>query len=399
MAASKVKGVRGFMGEEALVREDAINKIRETYKLFGFEPVETPALEPLSLFTGKSGKEIEEQLYLLEDKKGEKLALRPEHTISKFKIIADNKSIMKPFKTYSIGNVWRYENPSSTHFREFTQCDIDIYYAKDIAYDAEIIACLDFALKRLGISAYKIHLNNRKILNKLLQDVAVPVESAMQVLREMDKIDKAGMDTVIGRISALIGAEKAAAIKDYMDGKLKIGGEGAEELNGLIRYLKAYKIDNFVVDNALVRGLDYYDGNVFEFVSEFAKASIASGGRYNKLGEKLSVVIPMVGGSIGFDRVVSEMIASTAEKVFAGRYCVISIGADEKAIEVASKLRNEGMACELLMGVFLSKALDYCNAKKIRYAVMVGKKEVENAEVTLRDLQLSSDRRVKESEL
>ena len=164
MAVDKVKGVRDFIGTEAYLRQQALETIRKTYELFGFEPVETPSFEYLSLFTNKSGPEIESQLYSFEDKKGEKLALRPEHTVSKLRVISGNKSLVFPLKAYSIGNVWRYEDTKKGRWREFIQADIDVFGSSNIMYDSEVVACIDFALKKLGIKDYKINLSNRKIL-------------------------------------------------------------------------------------------------------------------------------------------------------------------------------------------------------------------------------------------
>ena len=186
----KVKGVRDFTGRKAFIRQQVLETIRKTYELFGFEPIETPAFEYLSLFTDKSGPEIESQLYSFEDKKGEKLALRPEHTVSKLRVVSSDKSLIFPLKAYSIGNVWRYDDVRKGRWREFIQADIDVFGSPSIFYDSEIIACIDFALKKIGVKGYIINVSNRKILTSLMQTLELKIEDIIQVLREIDKIHK-----------------------------------------------------------------------------------------------------------------------------------------------------------------------------------------------------------------
>ncbi len=400
--AERVKGVRDFAGKEAVLRQDMSQRIRDAYKCFGFEPVETPSFEYLSLFTNKSGPGIEEQLYSFSDKKGEKLALRPEHTISKLRVISGNKSFTKPIKTYSIGNVWRYEDPRKARWREFIQADIDVFGSSNLRYDAEVIACIDFAIKKLGLSNYMIRLSNRKVLQAILEELEVgPIES-IQVLREIDKKDKVGIDGVLKKVTELIGSNKAQKVKLYLEGKLEPKGDGIAEIEKVTGYLKEYGIKNVFFDRSLVRGQDYYDGTIFEFEygeGQYSKVVFASGGRYDKLSKKFDSDLPIVGGSIGFD-VVMEIAMASATEDFSEDYCVLNVDSIEKAIEIAGKLRKKGLVTDILLdNVSLSKGLEYCNAKKIRYAVIIGKKDLEKDEVTIRDLKDKKDKKIKESEI
>ncbi len=399
--ADKVKGVRDFIGREAALRQEVLRKIRESYTLFGFEPIETPSFEYLSLFTDKSGPEIESQLYSFSDKKGEKLALRPEHTVSKLRAVSENRSLPKPFKVYSIGNVWRYEDTAKGRYREFTQADVDVYGSSSIMYDAEVIACVDFALKKLGIKDYKIHINSRKILTALIESLGIEITAGMQVLREIDKIEKVGVDEIYSRIKGAIGDEKAERVKSYLDGKYTLDSDGYRDIKDVMDYLKMYGVENAVVDNALVRGIDYYDGNIFEFISESKayKGTIASGGRYDRLSEKFSVSMPIVGCSIGFDRVMDILMENPSDD-FLNRYCVINIDNMEKAVEIAQRMRKKGVECDMFLEIAaLSKGLDYCNSKRIRYAVIVGNKDLSEGKVTIRDLKERNDRKFPEAEI
>ncbi|MCW1294065.1 MAG: histidine--tRNA ligase [Candidatus Parvarchaeota archaeon] len=400
--AGRVKGTRDFIGLEAVVRQEMLQKIKTSYSLFGFEPIETPAFEYLQLFVDKSGPEIENQLYSFSDKKGEKLALRPEHTVSKMRVITSDKSLIKPIKTYSIGPVWRYEDVAKGRLREFIQADIDIYGGKSVSYDAEVIACMDYTLKKLGISGYKIHLNNRKVLQDMLDSLGIPFDVGLQVMREIDKLDKIGMDEVAKNLVKLVGNDKSNKIKSYLLGELKVKSEvGDEELNGLISYLKKYGIENYEVDRKLVRGLAYYDGNIFEFIADTGpyKGTIAAGGRYDILSRQFDSSISATGAALGFERIF-EIVKENTKADFSDRLCVISIDSDDEAIRTATAIRYKDVFADLLLSdVSLSKALAYCDSKKIRYAVLIGKKDLERGEVTLRDLKEKKERRMKLSDL
>lgn len=391
MTTEKVKGVRDFIGAEASLRQQALETIRKTYELFGFEPVETPSFEYLSLFTNKSGPEIESQLYSFQDKKGEKLALRPEHTISKLRVISGNKSLVFPLKAYSIGNVWRYEDTKKGRWREFIQADIDVFGSSSMMYDSEVIACIDFALKRLGITGYKINLSNRKILTSLMENLQVETEKIVQVLREIDKMNKIGIEEVTKNVSNLIGAEKAEKVRGYLNGKEIAGLEGIEEVESLIKDLKrSYGVEGVYFDRSLVRGQDYYDGSIFEFQfieGQLNGVVLAGGGRYDKISSKFDADFAIVGGAIGFD-VIMEVLIENYRNEFYKKVCVLNVDDLEKAREIAAVLRKTGITTDILLdSVSLSKGLDYCNSKKIKYVVIVGKRDLQDNLVTVRDLE------------
>ncbi|MCL5106675.1 MAG: histidine--tRNA ligase [Candidatus Parvarchaeota archaeon] len=389
--SERVKGVRDFTGREAFLRQQALETIRKAYELFDFEPIETPSFEYLSLFTNKSGPEIESQLYSFEDKKGEKLALRPEHTISKLRVVAGNKSLVFPLRAYSIGNVWRYEDTKKGRWREFIQADIDVFGSSNIMYDSEVIACIDFALKKLGIKDYKINVSNRKILTSLMENLQVEAEKIVQVLREIDKMNKVGIEEVTKRVSDLIGNEKAEKVRDYLNGKDITGLEGAKEIDYLMSDLKkTYGIEGVYFDRSLVRGQDYYDGSIFEFEfteGELKGVVLAGGGRYDKISRNFDSDFAIVGGSIGFD-VIMEVLTANYKNDFYKTFCVISVDDMDKARAVAADLRKAGIITDILLdSVSLSKGLDYCNSKKIKYAIIVGKRDLQDGVVTVRDME------------
>ncbi len=354
------------------------------------------------MFTDKSGPEIEAQLYSFEDKKGEKLALRPEHTVSKLRVVSGDKSIVFPLKAYSIGNVWRYEDTKKGRWREFIQADVDVFGSSNILYDSEVIACIDFALKKLNVKDYKINVSNRKILTSLMEDLQIKIEDEVQVLREIDKIHKIGMDEVIKRISAIIGEGKAESIREYLNGK-EAKGKGVDELNLLMNDLKkTYGIKNVYFDRSLVRGQDYYDGTIFEFEfinDKFKGVALAGGGRYDRLSKNFDSDFPITGGSIGFD-VVMEVLLDNFENTFRSSFCVINIDEIDKARLITNKLREAGIMTDILLdSISLSKGLDYCNSKRIKYAIIVGKRDLQDGKVTVRDLENKTEFKFEEDKL
>ncbi|MCW1292574.1 MAG: histidine--tRNA ligase [Candidatus Parvarchaeota archaeon] len=387
MNDQRVKGTRDFI-QDALLRENLIDKIKESYSLFGFKPIITPSIEYLSLYKNKAGEEIENQLYSFEDKKGEKLVLRPEHTLSKLRAV-NSLQLPKPMKFYSIGNVWRYEDVSKGRYREFIQADIDTYGSEDPFFDAEIIQCIDFTLRKIGINDYTINISSRKIWDEFLEKVNLK-DKEKEILRLIDKIDKVGEENVKLELERM----NALSVLEFLENK-----EISKDLLKLFEHLDKLKI-NYVFNKKIVRGLDYYDSFVFEFISNDLKMSIAGGGRYDSLSKKVfGKELSATGGSIGFERVF-ELIKSKYKEEFSDQVCVISVGEDKEAIEIANELRLNSIRTNLFLSeTNLSKAMDYCNKNMIRFAVIVGRRELSEGTVKLKDLKESKEMNIKKSEL
>ena len=232
-------------------------------------------------------------------------------------------------------------------------------------YDSEVVACIDFALKKLGIKDYKINLSNRKILTSLMENLQVETEKITQVLREIDKMNKIGIEEVTRNVSNLIGAEKAEKVRDYLNGKEIDGLEGIEDVEYLMNDLKkSYGVEGVYFDRSLVRGQDYYDGSIFEF--EFTEGQLkgvvlAGGGRYDKISSKFDADFAIVGGSIGFD-VIMEVLVENYKNEFYDKVCVLNVDNTEKAREIAVVLRNAGITTDILLdNVSLSKQTDLKN--------------------------------------
>ena len=190
------KGFRDFLPQQKMLRQQVIKTIQSTFELFGFEPLETPAIEYASILEGKYGEEGEKLIYKFEDRGGRKVALRYDLTIPLSRVIAMHTTLTKPFKCYQISPVWRADKPQRGRFREFWQCDGDIVGSNSPLADAEIITTIYHILKALNFKQFTIRINNRKLLNGIAQALSIPEDSIPALLRIIDKLEQKGMDGI-----------------------------------------------------------------------------------------------------------------------------------------------------------------------------------------------------------
>lgn len=373
-----VKGFRDYTGSEALKRAEIKKIIEETFKNYGFEPAETPIIEYEDFV--KQGNEQDEaisDIFKFQDKGKRKLALRYELTFQ-LKRIAQNKKL--PFKRYQIGPVFRDEPTSSTRFKQFTQCDVDIV-GSSVKDEAEILALSSRIFKELGIKT-QININNRKLLNEILQEQGIKLKDKETVIREIDKLDKLPEKQVKASLKKY-KAEKILTVfkkpesffKKYKDYK---------EILELKKYCKLYKI-NVKFQPSLARGLSYYTGSVFEIKTAGMKETIAAGGSYSINN------IPATGISFGLERLMQLAKIKIKNKNF----LIISIGQYNKAVKLAERLRGGGINCEV-MSDKVSKALEYANSKEIPYVLFIGKEEIKKGKVKLRDMKTGKEKLVSE---
>ncbi|MEM0240774.1 MAG: HisS family protein, partial [Candidatus Nezhaarchaeales archaeon] len=190
------RGTRDFLPWDMIKRRFVIETIRSTFELYGFDEMETPAFEFLDVLTAKCGPEVKEQIYAFKDKAGRELGLRFDLTVPLARVVASHPDLPKPFKRYCISRVWRYEEPQSGRFREFWQADVDIVGSAKMDADAEVIAVAISCLKNLGMKNFKVRLNNRKILESIIESAGVDKELSLSVFRAIDKLDKIGPEGV-----------------------------------------------------------------------------------------------------------------------------------------------------------------------------------------------------------
>jgi len=398
------RGMRDFNTAEAIARREVLAVVEEIFRRFGFSPIETPALENLNVLYAKTyGEESGKEIFKIE---GEDAALRYDFTVPLARFITMNKDTPLPFKRYQIGPIWRKDEPQRMRYREFLQADIDIIGSSELISDAEVVAVAAQVLDELGVSGYKILINDRIILNGVLSFFGVPNEKNVEAIRLIDKLPKVGNEEVIkGLVGLGVKQENARSLIEFIikeednDEKLNrveanIGiKEEISKLRELIRLIELYKVKgDIVIDLSLARGFDYYTSFVWEFIvyDENGKRlpTIVAGGRYdNLIGIFLNQQIPATGISIGIDRIMNVIGSSEETKSYARVY-VASIGnVLDYSLYVANTLRAAGINTDInVTKRNIAKQLEYANAMRFRYVVIIGEREQSSNKLKLRDM-------------
>lgn len=379
MNAQTLKGFRDFLPENARKRQYVVDTLRKVFESYGFEPLETPALEYEDILLGKYGDEGDKLMYRFEDNGGRRVALRYDQTVPLARVISQHRNeLALPFKRYQIQNVWRAENSQKGRYREFLQCDIDIVGPKTNAQDAEIISIVSKCTEALGLSDYKILVNDRRIFSDL------PIKAVII----LDKLKKIGLENVKNELRENDFDEN---IVDKVSQK-----SPTEDLKKVIEITKKMGVDEdkIIFEPTLARGLDYYTGTIIELeVAGYSAGSLGGGGRYDSLlGLFMNEPIPAVGFAFGFDRLFDAMEENNLfPKNVSGAKVLVTIFSKElagKSAEIAGLLREKNIATELWLdaGANMEKQLKYADRKKTPYVVILGPNEVKNKTVTLKNL-------------
>ncbi len=419
------RGMRDILPQQMLLRQYVIGEIEKVFQRFGFEPLQTPVLELRETMMGKYGPDAEKLIYDAQHREGkEELSLRYDVTVPLTRVVAMYPELVKPFKRYQIAPVFRAERPQKGRYREFYQCDADIVGSQSMLADAEIVTMIYTVFKQLGFKSFVTKINNRKILTGIGQYAGVPNELLGGLYRSIDKLDKIGRDAVreemaksqipaqvIEKIMELVAVPsgKFGEMRELM-GNVPVAMEGLNELEELATYLadSGVPITNYQFDFAMVRGLAYYTGPIFEtVVTEPKIGSLCGGGRYDELmGLFSNQSLPMTGMSFGIERIIDVMeelamfppsVGKTVTQALVTVFNRDLIGA---SIRVANALRAAGINTELALDADgLGKQLKYAAAKSIPFAVIIGPDEATAQNVTLRDLSSGEQTVVAESEL
>jgi histidyl-tRNA synthetase len=374
-----VKGFRDFLGEDAKKREKIKEILVKNFRLYSFQPAETPIIEYEEFVKGNNQEdEAISDIFKLKDKGERNLALRYEFTFQ-LKRIAQNKKL--PYKRYQIGEVFRDEPISSNRFRQFTQCDADII-GSNIKDEAEILMLISRILNELGIKA-TININNRKLLNEILEEQKIKEKT--KVIKEIDKLDKIGEKVIKANLKKY-KAEKLLLIFKKPESYFK-KYSSYKEIEELKKYCKLYGVKiNF--SPSLARGLSYYNATIFEIKSKEMKETICAGGSY------LVNNIQSTGFAFGLERLSQLAKIDTKER----SVLIISINQDKEAIKLSEELRREGISCSV-MGNKISKALEYANSYKINYVVFIGEEEIKQKKFKLRNMQTGKEEMLKKEDL
>lgn len=413
MAIQPPRGTRDFMPAEMIRREYLIEMLRAVFEDYGFQPMGTPAFESWELLSrkGGGGEAVKDEIYYFRDKAGRGMGLRFDLTVPLARVVAANPQIPKPFKRYQIGRAWRYDRPQAGRFREFWQADADIVGSDKLDCEAECLALAVNALFQLGFKKFRVRLNNRKILNGIMEIAGVKRGREAEAFRVLDKLEKIGPGGVRKELGRIVSSRKAGMIMKAMERRgspssmLKdrpeieastVADQGLDELRELVEKCKAYGIGKFLeIDFSLVRGLDYYTGPIFEVSIGTGKnmGSVAGGGRYDSLVELCGGKwTPAVGISLGVERIYELMESEGMFRQTGTRTEVFVVSVNESvrrdALKVAQELRSKFANAEIdLMGRDMKKQLDYANSQGIPFAVFVGPAELKKGRFTVRDMK------------
>ena len=439
------QGTRDFGPDVVRKRQYILNTIKSVFELYGFQPLETPAMENLDTLMGKYGEEGDKLIFrilnngldnpakeqqareefekILGGKNSQSIterALKYDLTIPFARFVAMNyNQLAFPFKRYQIQPVWRADRPQKGRYREFYQCDADVVGSNSLLNEVELANIYNDVFQKLGITHYELKVNSRKILTAL-SEISGGTGKMIDITIAIDKLDKIGMEkvkeeltgkglnndqiTVIENYLSIAGSneEKLVAIKKLF-GNSAIGQQGIEQIEFIVNSIKNSNsgIRNLIIDFTLARGLNYYTGIIFE-----AKApatvkigSIGGGGRYDDLTGLFGVPgIPGVGISFGVDRIydVMEELKLFPETIEIGtKVLFFNLGPEESqmAYNFLQQIRQKGIASEIYHEpTKMDKQFKYAEKKNIPFAVIIGSKEIETKTCVIKDLRSGEQR-------
>ena len=440
------KGTRDFSPSEMVRRNYIFNTIKDVFRLYGFQPIETPAMENLSTLMGKYGEEGDKLLFkilnsgdfiskvpqeMLDEKNSNKLTtklsekgLRYDLTVPFARYVVQYRNdIAFPFKRYQIQPVWRADRPQKGRYREFYQCDVDVIGSNSLLNEVELVQIIDEVFQRLGINT-TVKINNRKILAGIAEAIS-EADRMVDITVAIDKLDKIGLEKVnaemldkgisqeavdkLQPILKLQGStvEKLAQIETVIGGT-EIGARGIAEMRTMFAYLENVELTTTVeLDLTLARGLNYYTGAIFEVKSNDVQiGSICGGGRYDDLTGIFGMPdVSGVGVSFGAERIYDVLVQLDAfpeESLETTKALFVNFGEKEEAycLPVLAKLRKNGVNAEIFPeSAKMKKQMTYANRKEIAYVILAGDNEMAASKFTLKNMETGEQQLVNSEEL
>ncbi len=410
-----LKGFRDYLPDTMMPREQLIETARRVYRSYGFSPIDTPALEYLEILTGKGSDETDRQLYHFVDHGGRAVGLRFDLTVPLARFAAQHAAELGiPFKRYHIATVWRGENTQRGRYREFMQCDFDTIGTTSLVADIETALVIHDLFVALGFGDFTIHVNNRQVLNGLLERLGLQ-EQSTAVLRALDKLAKVGPDSVMDEIQRQAGATPAQAAQvlelgaitggtqevlsqlDTLLAGSDLGLAGVESLRQLFAGVQAAGVSaaRLKLDVAIARGLDYYTGTVFETYLDPLPAigSVCSGGRYDNLaGLFTRQQLPGIGASLGLDRLLAAMEElELIERVQTPAHVLVTYFDPHQLsayLQLARQLRAAGLNVELYPEPKrLGQQLKFADQRGFPVAIIAGEQELSTLCCQVKDLR------------
>jgi histidyl-tRNA synthetase len=441
------RGMRDFLPADVRKREYVIGVIKQVYERYGFEPLETPAVENIETLMGKYGEEGNQLIFKIlkrgeHEKTGEAdLALRYDLTVPLARVVAQYQNeLPKFFKRYQIQPVWRADRPARGRFREFYQCDVDVLGSRSMVVEAELIAAASDALVALGFNDFVIRLNHRQVLTGILDQAGVAADKQSDALIALDKMDKAGAEGVAGELNergitgesasklmwffeGLAGIEQAAetfsvgepeteraAYNANVLGRLvefigahEAGATGVDGLRQVLQFSRAGGVDQRIkLDPTLARGLAYYTGAIIEINVADLAGSLGGGGRYDNLvGMFLGKDIPACGFSLGLERIIvvmsergmfpAQLISSPAD-VMVTMWNEDAVG---ESLALASELRRGGLRVDVYPEADkMSKQFKYASSRGIPFVAIIGDDERARGEIAVKNMKTGEQLRL-----
>lgn len=387
-----LKGFRDFLPAEKRKREYVAQKMRNVFERHGFAPLETPTLEYASLLLGKYGDEADKLVYTFEDRGERQVGLRYDQTVPTARVLSQYQhELPRYFRRYQIQNVFRADKPQKGRYREFTQCDCDVFGSLSPLADAEILSVYYDVFKEIGLDSIVIELNDRQTLLQTLQVYSTDAVSVFSIIQSVDKLDKmSASDVVVELVGKGLKQDSAQSVITAIEtatpsSNLQAVIDAAVQL-GVPR-------SNLVFNPRIARGLDYYTGMIFEGrIPEYTVGSVGGGGRYDNLIQDLSgFEMPAVGFGIGFDRTVeaADQLGLIPTEGQGTRVLVAVMNETDVAgsLEIAQKLRQANISTEVYPAIDkLAKQFKLADQKKIPFVVVIGEEERANNKVTLKNL-------------
>jgi histidyl-tRNA synthetase len=395
---------------------------REVSKLFGYGEIITPVLESYELLAAKTSEEIRERMYTFKDLGDRKVAMRPEFTASVARLVVNKlKNEPKPMRLFSVGSLYRYDEPQYGRFREFWQANYELFGSSRPEADAEILILTNNILRKLGLKNYRFKIGHTGILREILTQEGLDDEKQNSVRQLLDK--KLWADALEVACDAGVSQKCVTTLESLFETK---GEDSFYVLSQIKENVKEYEgavvaVDNLwrilelikdsgeqldvLVEAGFARGLEYYTGMIFESYVPGLDIALGGGGRYDKLIQLFGgEPIPAVGVAQGIDRIVLALTKQKATKDSAKERTVAVISVKDtcmaKALELSAMLRGRGLPVEVaVMGRSISRALADANRRNVAYAVIVGPKELEEEKVVLREMKKSAQRTVLISDL
>jgi len=422
------RGLRDLLPDQMLARQEMVDIIRRVYELYGFVPLNTPAIEYLDVLSGSAGLETQ-SIFRVTNPENEELGLRFDLTVPLARVVAQYADLPRPFRRYQVSSVWRADKPDKGRFREFTQFDLDSVGAESEIADTEILAAMCDTLSQLHIQRYRVRFSSRAILNLLLKFAGIAQAQSADIFRVLDKLDKVGMEKVrlelmqgykdesgdfirglglakepVDRVERFL-AIKSDSRKEVLARVRELFGASGE-IDGVERisnhlYALGYGDDRVALDLSIARGLAYYTGPVFEAVLLDAPqfGSVFGGGRYDNLVMRfLGERIPAVGASIGVDRLLAALtyLGAIGKQKSTARVLITNMDPSltDDYLQIAWELRRAGIPTELYIGTAqgLGKQLKYADQYEIPLALLYGSNEKSQGVVTVKDMSVGREK-------